>query len=104
MKIPQSKDGRLSMSFSHKVGKFFVGFEILLDKGEGPLLKIWDGDNYLAYRFSLGKRAIEKFALPLQSFIPLSLISKLLKEKDNTQALANSKTPTNEDKQDGQGV
>jgi len=104
MKFQKIQSGNFSTLFSHKIGEFFVEFEILLDKRKGPLLKIWDRDDYLAYRFSLGKRAIEKFALPLQSFIPLSLISKLLKEKDNTQALANSKTPTNEDKQDGQGV
>jgi hypothetical protein len=107
MRFQKTQDGNFSALFSHKIGEFFVEFEFLIGRTEGPFLKIWNENSYLAYRFGLKKRMVEKFALPGQSFIPLSLLFKVLKEKkekDNTQALANSKTTTNEDKQDGECV
>jgi endonuclease IV len=76
-------------------------FEISVGKREGPLLKVWNGENYLEYRFGLGKRAVDKFALFGSNFIPLSLLCKFLKEKNDSQAPANSETTTKEDKWDG---
>jgi hypothetical protein len=98
MKFQRIKNNQFTSVFSHEVGEFSVIFEISVSKKEGPLLKVWNGENYLEYRFGLGKRAVDKFALFEPNFILLSLLCKFLKEKSESQALANSKIVTKEGK------
>jgi len=103
MKFQKIKNGNFTAAFFQEVGEFPLAFEISVSKREGPLLKVWSGENYLEYSFGLGKRAVDKFAMFGANFIQLSLLCKFLKE-DNSQALAGPGTTTKENGRDGQGI
>ena len=103
MKFQKIKNGNFTATFFQEVGELPLAFEISVNKREGPLLKIWSGENYLEYSFGLGKRAVDKFAMFEGNFIQLSLLCKFLKEKEDSQAIASSET-TKEKGGDGQGI